>query len=72
MTLDIDFAGDENFDMDFGTTSVINTGNYDDLFNKPEINDVVVAGKKRSIDYNLQDKMYEATVAEIEQILYLD
>lgn len=72
MTMNVKFRESNNMSAEFGSTTFINTGNYDDLFNKPKINDVTVAGEKMSIDYNLQDKMYEATVAEIEQILYLD
>ena len=45
---------------------------YNALTDKPIINDVTVQGRKRGIDYHLQDKMDVLTTQEIERILYLD
>lgn len=47
-------------------------GDYDTLEHLPTINSVTVQGDKTSSDYNLQSKMQEASIAEIESILYLD
>ena len=48
------------------------TRDYEKLINQPSINHRKVIGDKTGADYNLQDKMDAATVAEIEKILYLD
>ena len=45
---------------------------YNDLTDKPEINARVIEGSKVGADYNLQDKMQELSVQEIERILYID
>ena len=65
------FADDERLKSDFENAYEIHTDNYDDLYNKPIINDVVVQGDKVGEDYNLQDKMHALTTQEIEKILYL-
>lgn len=44
---------------------------YNNAINKPLINNETVEGDKIGVDYHLQDKMEEATVQEIEAILYL-
>lgn len=43
---------------------------YNDITDKPSINNTVVQGDKFGIDYNLQDKMDVLTPQEIEKILY--
>lgn len=48
------------------------SGDFNTLENLPTINNVTVQGDKISSDYNLQSKMQEASIAEIESILYLD
>ena len=59
------------FNTSFGDTSIVHTDNYEDLYNKPIINDVTVQGNKVGEDYRLQDKMHALTTQEIEKILYL-
>ena len=44
------------------------TNNYNDLKNKPTLNDVTIEGKKKSLDYNLQDKMDRIKNSDIEEI----
>lgn len=65
------FTEHGNLNAKFGNTQIVHTDNYDDLYNKPIINDVVVQGDKVGEDYNLQDKMHALTTQEIEKILYL-
>lgn len=60
-----------NLNAKFGNTQIVHTDNYEDLYNKPIINDVVVEGDKVGEDYRLQDKMHALTTQEIEKILYL-
>ena len=61
-----------NIDADLGQVTKVSTSNYEDLYNKPILNGRTIIGDKIGADYNLQDKMEEATTAEIERILYLD
>ena len=53
-------------------TQRISSTDYNDLTNKPTINDVTVEGDKVSADYKLQHEMDTLSVQEIERILYLD
>ena len=66
------FSESDDMELGFGETHEIHTDNYDDLYNKPTINEVTVQGHKLSADYHLQDLMHVATQAEIEAILYID
>lgn len=59
------------FRASFGDTNIVHTDNFEDLYNKPSINDVTVQGNKVGEDYHLQDKMHALTTQEIEKILYL-
>lgn len=70
--IEMTFDNEATFKTSFGEMQMISTSNYNDLYNKPKLNDVVIEGEKVSNDYHLQDKMYEATTAEIEAILYID
>ena len=65
------FENDESFTARFGEVYKVNTGNYNDLFNKPRINAVTVEGDKTGPDYRLQNKMDILTRQEIEKILYV-
>lgn len=40
------FENDESFTAKFGEVYKVNTGNYNDLFNKPSINEVELQGNK--------------------------
>ena len=68
----VSFKDDGPFNASFDKVSKISTSNYEDLFNKPILNGNTIIGEKVSTDYGLQDHMNEATVAEIEAILYID
>lgn len=43
---DISFTDDGPFNASFEPIEKVNTSNYDDLFNKPKINDVELKGNK--------------------------
>lgn len=45
------------------------TNNYNDLMNKPQINNVVLTDNKTSKDLGLQDEMEALTNMDIEEIL---
>ena len=64
-------SSNETLTASFGSVQKVSTGNYDDLANKPLINNRTVEGSKTGADYNLQDKMDAMTIQEIEKILYL-
>lgn len=66
------FKTDSSLSAGFGQITMVETGDYENLANKPKINGETVVGEKIGNDYKLQDKMDVATVAEIEAILYLD
>lgn len=51
------FSEDESLITNFNQAHIIQTGNYNDLSNKPEINGVVIEGEKDGEAYNLQDKL---------------
>lgn len=44
--LNADFNSTENLNAGFGNTQIIPTGNYNDLGNKPSINEVELKGNK--------------------------
>ena len=71
-TFNAKFLNDDTFGAKFGDTTFVSTDDYEKLYNHPYLNDHKIIGHKLSEDYGLQDKMQEATVAEIEAILYLD
>lgn len=64
------FAEDAPMQMGFGQTQFVHTDDYNDLINKPKINNVVVEGEKLGADYDLQDKMSAVTAQEIDEIIY--
>lgn len=68
----ISFEDDASFNAGFGAVEKVSTSNYEELFNKPILNDRTIIGNKISSDYGLQDKMDVASQAEIEAILYID
>ena len=68
----VSFQDDGPFKTDFGPVTKVNTSNYEELFNKPKINDRTIIGEKLGADYGLQDKMDVASQAEVEAILYID
>ena len=45
------------------------TSNYEDLMNKPQINDITLIGNKTSKQLKLQDEMTSLTNMEIERLL---
>ena len=48
---------------------VAGTTNYEDLNNRPFINEIEVIGRKSSKDYKLQDEMESLSNIEIEKLL---
>lgn len=62
----MEFREPEKMGFKFGQVQQVNTNNYNDLFNKPRLNNVTIEGAKESEDYKLT-----LSVQEIEQILYL-
>lgn len=66
------FTKEKQLAAEFGSIQKVSTSNYEELYNLPYINSRQIVGNKTGADYNLQDKMDAATVAEIERILYLD
>ena len=66
---DADMANDpQQFDASFGSVMEVHTDDYDELRNKPKINEVEVIGNKAGADYKLLDGEY-ATYAEIMEYL---
>lgn len=70
--LNADFKDAEQINATFGEVIRVATGNYEELSNKPKINNVELLGNKTSKQLKLQDEMEAMTVQEIEKILYLD
>lgn len=52
----------------YGTENIGGTTNYNNLENKPKINNIELKDNKTSKDLNLQDKMKEFTNIELESI----
>ena len=50
----------------------VSSNDYNELRNKPTINNVTIEGDKVSADYKLQHEMDTLSVQEIERILYID
>ena len=48
------FENDESFTAKFGEVYKVNTGNYNDLFNKPSINEVELSESLISLAYELE------------------
>ena len=61
-------SNNNQFGADFGEVQQVSTDDYEDLFNKPQINGVELIGNKSFRQLGLDT----ATVAEVERILYLD
>lgn len=55
----------------FGETQRVATSNYEELYNKPQINGHTLIGNKVSEELDLQGKMAVLSTTEIEKILYL-
>lgn len=55
--------------MDWQLEQIIGTDDYEELENKPQINDVELLGNKTSTELNLQEKMDSLTNTDIEEIL---
>lgn len=65
------FKDERMLNSKFGETQKIETGNYNNLSNKPQINSVTLEGNKESDELRLQGKMQILSQTEIEKILYL-
>lgn len=62
------FTDAQQFGAAFGESTVLNTGNYEDLYNKPRIEDVELIGNKTFKQLGME----AASVPDIERILYLN
>lgn len=69
-TLKADFKTTREMQAGFGSTTLIETADYNKLSNKPTINAVTVEGHKTGIDYNLQNKMQPITEHDIDVLIY--
>ncbi len=56
--------------VNFGTVQQIHSDNYEDLYNKPKINDIILIGNKTSAQLRLQHEMQTVTEGEIDDIIY--
>ena len=65
------FNDAKNFKATFGSVQKVSTSDYDDLYNKPQINGVTLQGNKNSAELKLQDQMETLSQTDIEKILYL-
>ena len=62
----------DNIEVTIENNEKINTGgttNYNDLYNKPQINTVSLEGNKTSLQLKLQDQMDAISNFQIEEIL---
>lgn len=66
-SFEIKNKNNENYDIEFKNTSM-NTSNYNDLLNKPKINNIELIGNKKSSELNLQEEMEEITNLEIDKM----
>ena len=65
----IEITGDNTEQIEIGEdTAGKGTTNYNNLENKPKINNIELKDNKTSKDLNLQDKMKEFTNIELESI----
>ena len=67
---EVSFNDDGPFNASFEPMEKVNTGNYEDLFNKPIVNGHTVIGDKVGSDYDLQDKMNAITPQDIDNLFY--
>ena len=56
-----------SFNAKFGTTTFVHTDNYEDLYNQPSIEDVVLVGNKTFEELG----MSALSQTDVEKILYL-
>ena len=68
--LNAKFLDAEQINATFGEVIRVATGNYEELNNKPKINNVEVIGSKDGEEYKLQNKMDEITEQEIDNIIF--
>lgn len=66
----ISLKQDNPLKANFGDVQMIHTDNYEDLFNKPSINDVTLIGNKTSDELRLQSRMQTVSESEIDDIIY--
>ena len=69
-TFNVEFEDSEEFIIDFDSEIIpISTNDYEDLLNKPSINDVILIKNKTSLDLGLQDAMDYITNTELASLL---
>ena len=69
-TFNATFSSDSNFGASFDDVTKVATSNYEELYNLPKINDIVLKGNKTSADIKVQDLMEEITEQDIDEIIY--
>ena len=69
-TLKADFKQTENLTAELGEVIKVSTTDYNELFNKPQINGVTLIGNKTSEEIKVQGKMQDIQESEIDQIIY--
>lgn len=55
----------------FDSVTKVSAENYEELYNKPQINGVELSGDKSGADLRLQEQMNTLSQTDIEKILYL-
>ena len=56
--------------VNFGQVQQIHSDNYEDLYNKPQINDITLIGNKTSTQLKLQHEMQELSDSDIDDVIY--
>ena len=56
--------------VNFGQVQQIHSDNYEDLYNKPQINDITLIGNKTSTQLKLQHEMQELSGSDIDDVIY--
>ena len=69
--IDLDIRKQGKIYLDIEHPTVTGVKSYNQLEDKPIINDVVIQGNKVGPDYHLQDKMDTLTIQEVERIFYV-
>lgn len=68
--LKAEFTDSNSMTAEFGETTKVSTSNYEDLFNKPSINGVVLTGNRTSAQIKVQDMMEEITEQDIDNMIF--
>ena len=69
-TLNIKVGSSNQINADFNAKVITSTSDYNELVNKPKINDVELVGNKTSKELKLQEQMNEMTFQDIDDMIY--